>query len=275
MNDYRPGGFRLLPDVVKNLLIINVLVYLLTLYLIPRGIDLTQTLGLHYFGAPNFRFYQLVTYMFMHDTRSIMHIFFNMLALFMFGGAVENVWGRKKFLTYYLLCGFGAAAAHYAIFYFQVSPLLNNLNHYLEAADINSLYGIVNSPQFADRFPPEFLELMRVDPSHALSLSIDYVTTFKTELLNGQVLVGASGAIFGLLIAFGMLFPNAIIYAIILPIPIKAKYAVAIYGLVELFSGFKLNDNVAHFAHLGGLLTGLIIILIWKSKGRNGRDFFQ
>jgi membrane associated rhomboid family serine protease len=270
---FRPGGFQLLPDVVKNLLIINILLFILTVYFDGRGIDLTGILGLHYFGSSEFKVYQLVTYMFMHG--GIMHIFFNMLALFMFGGAVENVWGKKKFLTYYFLCGFGAAAAHYAIRYYEIAPQLNYLNNYLHSANVNDLYAIVNSPAYAERFPPEFSDLIRFDPNHAIVLSMDYVTKFKSELLDGQVLVGASGAIFGLLLAFGMLFPDAIIFSIFPPIPLKAKYAVVMYGLIELFSGFGATDGIAHFAHIGGLITGLIIILIWRRKGRSGHDFFQ
>ncbi len=274
--NYRPpGAYKLLPDVVKNLLIINVILFLATQFYLYRGIDLTDILGLHYFGSSKFRVYQIVTYMFMHDPSSIMHIFFNMLALYMFGSAVENYWGPKKFLTYYMLTGFGAAVAHYAIVYYQLAPRLAVFNDYLESADMNKLYALVHSTAYADRFSSDFLATMQTDPTRALTLSIDYVSIFKEEMLNAPVVIGASGAVFGVLLAFGMLFPNSILY-LFFALPIKAKYAVVIFGILELYLGIKADDNVAHFAHLGGLVTGIIIILFWrKNNHRNQNDFYS
>lgn len=274
--NYRPpGGYRLLPDVVKNLLIINVILYLATQFYLTQGIDLTDILGLHFFGSSKFEVYQLVTYMFMHDPSGIMHIFFNMLALYMFGSAIENYWGPKRFLTFYMLTGFGAAIAHYAIVYYQLAPSLAFFNDYLETADVDKLYAIVHSSAYGDRFDPEFLSMLQTDPTRALTLSIDYVTTFKEELLNTPVVIGASGAVFGLLLAFGMLFPNSILY-LFFALPIKAKYAVIIFGILELYLGIRAGDNVAHFAHLGGLVTGIIIILFWRKTDRRGpNDYFS
>lgn len=267
----QPSGYRFLPEVVKNLLIINIIAYLATQFFLNQGLDLTDILGLHYFGAPKFRIFQIVTYMFMHDTGSIMHIFFNMLALYMFGGAVENMWGGKKFLTYYLLTGFGAAITHYAVVYYQINPGIQFFNDYMNSVSLEKMYALVNSSTFGSKFSPEFLETMRVDPSKALLLSIDYAQQFKEELLNAPVVIGASGAVYGVLLAFGILFPNTILY-LFFALPIKAKYAVIIFGILELYLGISSGDNVAHFAHLGGLLTGLLIIFIWKNKDRKRRD---
>ncbi len=271
--NYRPSGYRLLPDVVKNLLIINVIMFLATMVLLNKGIDLTDILGLHYFASEKFRIYQFITYMFMHDYHNFMHIFLNMFALYMFGSVIENVWGPKRFLTYYILTGLGAAVAHYAIVYFQIQPTVSFFNDYINSADINNLYDIVNSNAYGSRFTPGFRELMETNPQQAVELSIDIVREFRTDLLNAPVVIGASGAVFGLLLAYGMLFPNSLLY-VFFAIPVKAKYVVIAYGIIELYSGISVNDNVAHFAHLGGLVTGIIIILYWRGKNRRRRDDF-
>jgi len=271
--NYRPSGYRLLPDVVKNLLIINVIMYLATQLLLSRGIDLTDILGLHYFASEKFRVYQIITYMFMHDYHGFMHIFLNMFALYMFGSVVENVWGPKKFLTFYILTGLGAAVAHYAIVYFQMQPTISFFNDYINSPDISKMSELVNSNAFGARFTTEFRELMQTDPSRALELSIEVAREFRTEVLNAPVVIGASGAVYGVLLAYGMLFPNSILY-LFFAIPVKAKYVVIVYGIIELFSGISGNDNVAHFAHLGGLVTGIIIILYWRWKNRRRRDDF-
>jgi membrane associated rhomboid family serine protease len=271
--NYRPSGYRLLPDVVKNLLIINVIMYLATQLMLSRGIDLTDILGLHYFAADKFRIYQFITYMFMHDYHSFMHIFLNMFALYMFGSVVENVWGPKKFLTYYVLTGLGAAVAHYAIVYFQMQPTISFLNDYINSADMDKMNALVNSNAFGSNFTPEFRDLMQSNPSQALTMSIDVARQFKTEILNAPVVIGASGAVYGVLLAYGMLFPNSLLY-LFFAIPVKAKYVVIAYGVIELYSGISGHDNVAHFAHLGGLVTGIIIILYWRIKNRRRRDDF-
>lgn len=274
-DNYRPTGYRFLPEVVKNLLIINVIMYLATQLLLSRGIDLTDILGLHYFASEKFRIYQIVTYMFMHDSHSFMHIFLNMLALYMFGSVVENVWGGKKFLTFYLLTGFGAAIAHYAIVYFQMQPRITFFNDYINSADLNQMYALVNSDAYGSSFGPDFRELLQTNPTQALEVSIDFAKQFRNELLNAPVVIGASGAVYGVLLAYGMLFPNSLLY-LFFAIPVKAKYVVILYGIIELFSGISGGDNVAHFAHLGGLVTGIIIILYWKQKDKRKRnDYFN
>ena len=273
--NYRPTGYRFLPEVVKNLLIINVIMYLATQLMLSRGVDLTDILGLHYFASEKFRIYQIVTYMFMHDSNSFMHILLNMLALYMFGSVVENVWGGKKFLTFYLLTGFGAAVAHYAIVYFQMQPSITFFNDYINSADLNQMYALVNSDAYGSSFGPDFRELLQTNPTQALEVSIDFAKQFRNELLNAPVVIGASGAVYGVLLAYGMLFPNSLLY-LFFAIPVKAKYVVVLYGIIELFSGISGGDNVAHFAHLGGLVTGIIIILYWRQKDRRRRnDYFN
>ena len=224
---YSPNRFSVLPLVVKNLLIINGLFFLATLTFETLGVDLTDRFGLHFPLASSFRPYQLITYMFMHG--NFMHLFFNMFALWMFGNTLENVWGPKRFLIYYLITGIGAALCHYAVVYFQMQPIL---------AEIDA-----NVANYSE------LEMIR------------------QQVLNAPVVVGASGSVFGILLAFGMLFPNTLLY-IYFAIPIKAKWFVVLYGAVELFSGLAdvQGDNVAHFAHLGGMLFGFILIKYWQKK---------
>ena len=223
LNNYR---FQILPPVVKNLLIINVLLFIATgvLNSPPFNINLTNILGLHYWESNLFKPWQIVTYMFMHG--NIPHILFNMFAVWMFGSHIENRWGSKRFLNYYLLTGLGAAFLHYLIFHFYTLP------------------GI---------------------PSQVYSNT--YPLTAYEYFLQNSVVVGASGSLFGILLAFGVLFPNTLLY-LYFAIPIKAKYFVIGYGLIELFSGISNNpgDNVAHFAHLGGMLFGLLIFGYWKLK---------
>ena len=218
---YSPTGFRVLPPVVKHLLIINAILFLATFTLNRFNIDLSDYLGLHFFLAKDFMPYQLFTYMFMHA--NFEHIFFNMFALWMFGNTLENIWGSKRFLLFYIICGLGAAVSQEVV-------------------------------QFID------FE-MRTD-WQGLAILNDGMR----EVLNTWNTVGASGAVYGLLLAFGMLFPNSRIYLYFL-FPIKAKWFVIGYAVIELLSGFFTSGNVAHFAHLGGMLFGLILILIWKKKG--------
>ena len=190
--------------VVKNILIINIVLFISKFFLNDK-IDLDRFLDLYPIGTPYFKPHQFITYMFMHA--DLPHIFLNMIGLYMFGSILENIWGAKRFLNYYLLCGLGAAALQLGI------------------SAYNEQY---------------------------------------------TILLGASGAVFGLLVAFAMMFPNTELQLYFV-IPVKAKYLVAGYAAFELFNGFYANDNVAHFAHLGGLIVGVIIMLIWK---RNKNFFF-
>lgn len=233
---------RNIPPITKNLLIINVIMFLATEVLNRTGIDLSNVLGLHFFMAKDFGIYQLFTYMFMHA--GLTHLFFNMLALWMFGCVVEGVWGAKKFLFYYLLCGVGAGLMQ------EGAQFVNYAMQGYAAYDTIMVNGII-MPM------PEYLNLW---------------TT-----------VGASGAIYAILLAFGMIFPEERIFIFPLPIPIKAKWFVMIYVAIELFSAIGTpGDNVAHMAHLGGMLFGFFMIRYWNnhqgsdSYGRSkGREFFD
>lgn len=282
---YRPSGFKLLPEIVKNLLIINGIFFLATMLLQQKGLDLTDTLGLHYFSSEKFRPYQLLTYMFMHG--SFPHILFNMIALWMFGQAIENTWGGKKFLIYYIFCGLGAAVTHYAVVYFTLQPAIDAINNFLShpTHTVSELQNLLNSDLFSKFssselndskavFIQKFNAMLETNPEKAFDLSIQYMNDFKREVLNAPVVVGASGAVFGLLLAYGMLFPNSLIYVYFM-IPLKAKYFVIIYGAIELFSGIAdvAGDNVAHFAHLGGLIFGFILITYWKNQNRRRNPF--
>jgi membrane associated rhomboid family serine protease len=231
MNEqYSPTGFRVLPTVVKHLLIINVLMFLAAITLERFHIDLTDLLGLHFFKASDFHIYQFITYMFMHANFG--HLFFNMFALWMFGNTLENIWGSQRFLLFYMVCGIGAGLCQELVQYIQYTTSL------AEYATVNMGGQIIPMSSY----------------------------------LNMMNTVGASGAIYGLLLAFGMMFPNSQIYLYFL-FPIKAKWFVIGYAVIELISGFGGADNVAHFAHLGGMLFGLILILYWRKKGFSGPNF--
>ena len=237
---FQPTGFRVLPPVVKNLLILNGLFFLATnTFGRIFNIDLTELLGLHYFRSDAFQPYQLVTYMFMHGNFS--HILFNMFALWMFGNVLENYWGPKRFLIYYMVTGIGAALIQLLVIYVQVYYAELSLTPEQIAQVRETGYQIYqNNQNFGD-------PLMG-----------------KLNALYNLTTIGASGAVFGLLLAFGMMFPNSLIY-IYFFIPMKAKWFVVIYGAIELFSGvYYTGSNVAHFAHLGGMLFGYFMIVYWK-----------
>lgn len=257
---FRPNKFAILPPVVKNLLIINGLFFLAALGVgAAFKFDLNNLLGLHYIGAENFRPFQYVTYMFMHSTQNFSHILFNMFALWMFGNTLENVWGSKKFLIYYLVTGLGAGIIYTFWIHFQLAPTLDIIDAFLNNPSLPSFYA---------RFGTDH-NFLQGDSTQALQASINYAEEFRYNFLNTHTVVGASGAVFGILLAFGMMFPNSVIY-LYFAIPIKAKYFVILYGAFELYSGISNNpnDNVAHFAHLGGMVFGFLLITYWKKKGR-------
>lgn len=216
-----------MPPATRHLLCVNVVVWLISSVLYHfQGFNVADYLGLHYFEASRFNPVQLVSYMFLHDMNGFGHVFFNMFSLYMFGRILEQVMGSKRFLTYYMVCGIGAALVQEAVWAFDLHPIVGNYT------------GV----QFSD------------------GVVIQYLNRFLT--------VGASGAVFGILLAFGMFFPNANMYIFFIPIPIKAKYMVIGYGLIELLFGVSgAVSGVAHFAHLGGLLFGLLLILYWRKKG--------
>jgi membrane associated rhomboid family serine protease len=244
------GFMSNVPIVTKNLIIINALVWLATVVLGRMDIHLEQILGLHYVGSSGFFPTQLVTYMFMHDSSSFTHILFNMFAVFVFGRIIEQVWGPKRFLLFYFVTGIGAGLVQELTWYIDLRPFLQAVNDYQLNGDSSVLSNYLNVVS-------------------GVSYPIDMVVAAKQQLLNRMITVGASGAVFGILLAFGMLFPNAPLYLMFIPIPIKAKYMVIGYGLIEFFAGVSRfsGDNVAHFAHLGGMLFGFFMIRYWKKKG--------
>jgi membrane associated rhomboid family serine protease len=273
---YRPTGFKLLPDVVKNLLIINVLMYLATVVFRESfGIDLVRFLGLFFIGSDYFQPFQFVTHLFMHG--SVMHIFANLFALWMFGNVLENVWGGKKFLIFYLVTGLGAALIHSGVVFWEVMSLQNEASNVLalESPEKFALFVRKNIPlQYLN---PEYTYAVQSvmnswldQPQNttymyrASQLMQEYIT-FKMNIPT----VGASGAVFGVLLAFGMMFPNTVIY-LYFAIPVKAKYFVILYGILELYLGIRasVTDNVAHFAHLGGMLFGYLLIKYWNRPKR-------
>jgi len=268
MNTYADNSSRL-PVVVKNLLIINGLMLLLKIAMGTDGLGrsvLDNWLGLHAMGSPDFKPWQIVTHMFMHAGPNsggswYWHIASNMFALFIFGGPIERVMGAKRFLNYYLLCGLGAAALQMAVSYGETQVTVAELQEMgITTEEVKRM--VVASHISMDDANAIMHEIVRRNPGSeaaVMAMFWDYA----------GVMVGASGAIFGILIAFGMLFPNVELMLLFLPIPIKAKYFVALYGLWELFSGVRqqAGDNVAHYAHLGGLIFGFFLIRYWRRKG--------
>ncbi|RQO29699.1 hypothetical protein DBR32_15295 [Taibaiella sp. KBW10] len=225
----RPAGsFQVLPPVIKNLIIINVLLFLTKISLEKFNIDLDYILGLFYWKSPYFRFWQPLTHIFMHG--NFTHLLFNMFGLWMMGNTVENYLGTKKFLLLYFISGFGAALCQLMVYHFQFSEVLAMMKLY----------------------PEQFTNLI-----------------YQPNFILNTPMIGASGAVFGVLFAFGYMFPNAIVN-FYFAIPIRAKYFVALYALAELFFGIRnsAGDNVAHFAHLGGMVFAFFILAFWKSKGK-------
>lgn len=223
---YSPPKFNILPPVCKNLLIINVIAFLATYVFRMRGIDLQDIFGLHFFASDNHYFWQYITYAFFHANFS--HLFFNLFAIWMFGYTLENIWGQKKFIIFCLVSCLGAALVQQITYYFMYSDLLNGV------------YSGVNIG--------------------------NGITISTSEFLNNLNTIGASGLVFGLLAAFGAMFPNSTIYLYFF-LPLKTKWFVIGYIVLELFNGITTtSDGVAHFAHLGGAIAGLILLWIWKRK---------
>jgi len=240
MNNYRSSFLDSMPPVVKNLIAINVVLFIAD-FVLPGifnkwglHVDLTDILGLHYWESSKFNPAQLITYAFMHG--NIGHIFFNMFALYMFGGILEQMWGTKRFLFYYLVTGVGAGLIQELFWTVEFHSAILAINNAISADVLNAPALIASKKLFLDS--PSFIT------------------------------IGASGSVFGLLLAFGWLFPEVKLMLLFFPVPIKARIFVLIYGVAELFLGVAQfsGDNIAHFAHLGGMLFGAVLILIWKKK---------
>ena len=232
-----------IPVVTKHLIIINAILWVATILLGSRGIvDLNDYLALHFWKGSDFHLHQMFTYMFMHDSSGFStgftHIFFNMFSLWIFGVLLERVMGTKRFLFFYITCGLGAGLVQELVWQFSWESVLASINN----VSTETITKAISSGEIDGAFLSKFY--------------------------NNLITVGASGAVFGILLAFAMLFPNIPLYIMFIPIPIKAKWAVLGYGLFELFFGVTgAMDHVAHFAHLGGMLFGFILLMYWKSKG--------
>ena len=262
MTNFRPGGLQQIPLVVKNIIIINVLVFIIQ-NVLGSKVNVDDLMALHYWQSPLFRWWQLFTHMFMHA--NIGHIFFNMFALFMFGRILENVWGPKRFLIFYLVCGIGAAICHLGVLTFEYTRFHDAFMQYQQNPSF------VSFAQFVKHYIPNATigSMSNWDPRSSIQAIQDYYTHMTDEAT-----IGASGAVFGVLFAFGYLFPNTELMLIFPPIPIKAKWVVTVYGLIELTQGLQnsAGDNIAHFAHLGGMLFAFILLRIWKNNIR--KDFY-
>ena len=234
MNEFRPGSLQSIPPVIKNLIIVNALVFLAQkVFANYPGINIDNLFALHDVRSAFFKPHQLITYMFLHATLG--HIFFNMFALWMFGAILENVWGPKRFLVFYVLCGLGSALLHLFVLHYQLTPAWNEF----QALPVHEQLDVLYDPRF----------------------EINTAT------------LGASGAVFGCLAAFGMLFPNSLIYLYFF-VPVKAKWFVIGYAAIELFSGIQNSsgDSTAHWAHLGGAAVGALLVFYWRKTDK--RNFY-
>lgn len=263
MSVFRPGGFQAPPTVTKNLLIINGLIFLAQLTLGETlGLRVDNLFALHYWGSELFRPYQLITHMFMHA--NFMHLFGNMFALYMFGAALETTWGPKRFFIFYFICGLGAAVCHLGALTYENLTLTH---------DVQAFFNSPSASTFAvlqHKYDLSFggYELSYPTSAGQMEAARVFLQQYVTEFRNSPT-VGASGAIFGLLFAFGYLFPNSLLYINFL-FPVKAKYFIAIYMIAELVAGVQnsAGDNLAHFAHLGGALFSFILLRTWLNKDR-------
>ncbi|MCU0380458.1 MAG: rhomboid family intramembrane serine protease [Chitinophagaceae bacterium] len=226
-SDIRPGGFQVLPTIIKNLIIINALVWLAQITIGDGIFPVEETFALHYYKSVFYKPWQLLTYMFLHSPGNFFHILFNMFALWMFGSTLENLWGPKRFLIFYLLCGLGAAMVHMLAMGYDMSKL----EPLFEQGSISpeTFYGTMNIPT-----------------------------------------LGASGAVMGIFAAFAYTFPNSQLFILPIPFPIKAKWALLGLVALDLFGGVSNQQSgVAHFAHIGGAIVGIVLVMLWNKKNRN------
>lgn len=276
MSEFRPGRFEILPTVIKNLLIINGLVFLAqnTLGGSLGENRINDIFALHYWGSDLFKPHQFITHLFMHAT--VGHLFMNMFTLWMFGATLENIWGPKRFLIFYVVCGLGAALCHMGVLTYENVRLAQDARAFLNDPTIanfrllDNRYDLDSGTFLAEGTKNIFYQFPN-DPG-VIDTTKAFVHQFAQAYPNTATL-GASGAVFGLLFAFGYLFPNNLIYLYFL-FPLKAKYFVGVLILLELYSGIQnsAGDNVAHFAHLGGVLFSYLLLRIWNR--RNRRHFY-
>lgn len=260
--------FRNTPTVTQNLIIVNIFFFVATFILEKQGVDLGTILGAHYFNTPLFKPWQLITHAFMHA--DIFHIFMNMYVLFMFGSFLERLWGAQRFLKVYFLSAFGAILLYNIAGYFQVEALINLIKSNGNGEQLTMINNLLREFGKSQQFFEEANRYLNENggiSSHEFSALNDYIGMSMTPM------VGASGAVFGLLAAFALLFPNTELQLLFPPIPVKAKYLIGGYFVLEIYSSFHqtAGDHVAHLAHVGGAIVGGIIVLIWK---RNSSNFY-
>lgn len=250
----RPSFLSNVPPVVLNLIIINILCWIAATVL-PNALhfDVNSFFGLHYWGSSKFNPLQLFSYMFMHDNHGFSHLFFNMFGLYMFGCMLENIWGGRKFLFFYIVCGVGAG-------------IIQELTWMI---DLHGITAAMNEA-IASNSGEALIPYQHLFTGNIANASATDVIRLKQQLLSGPLTVGASGSLFGILLAFGWLFPQAKMMMLFIPIPIPARIFVAIYAVVELFLGVTnfSFDNVAHFAHLGGMIFAALLLFVWKKQGK-------
>jgi membrane associated rhomboid family serine protease len=278
IQQYRPASFNILPVMVKNILIINTILWLAEeVFQKQLGFSFNERFGLYYPLSPLFNPIQFVSHLFLHG--GFMHLLSNMFALWMFGTVLENLWGPKRFLTYYMITGLGAALIHTFSGWYGIHELAGEISAYATAPNFQDFYKLMekNAMYLGSEGVSTvnvFMNNWQQNPGSTeyARESVEWAENLLTYKMNVPT-VGASGAVFGILLAYGMLFPNTVIL-LYFAIPIKAKYFVTLYGLFELYLGFANNpaDNVAHFAHLGGMLFGFILIKFWNR--RNRRQFY-
>lgn len=245
--------FRNIPNVTKNLLLLNILFYISSLMMQSNGIPVYEYLSGRYLNSPYFEPYQVITHMFMHSPGDIFHILFNMLLLVMFGSHLERIWGAKRYFIFYVACGLGAFFLYNSIGVWQLMQLKQELVSY--GYNISKLNNQILDPSVTS------FEVLSETSRSTLKSYLSY---------SNSSLVGASGAIFGLLAGFAILFPNTELMLLFPPIPIKAKYLIGGYLAYEVYKSiYQTNDHIAHLAHVGGAVVGIIMVLYWRRYGKN------
>ena len=271
MTEFRPGRFEILPLIIKNLLIINVLVFIAQKTFETTGlVNMNDLFALHHVLSPLFEPWQLITHLFMHG--NFPHLLFNMFSLWMFGAVLESLWGPKRFLTFYFICGLGAAILQLASLWFQSRGLLNDFVAFKAAPSPDSLMVFLNHYGVDTRNR----DLVSAFEAYLKTPSNELFRQNAVSALNGEVnrwisnaTVGASGAIAGILAGFVYLFPNTYLYLYFF-VPVKAKWLGLGYFAYELYAGIvnEAGDNIAHWAHLGGALVGLLLVLTWNKTNK-------
>lgn len=263
--------FQLTPT-VKALLIMNVVIYILTTMIFPGALNI---LALYSFQSEHFRGYQLITHMFLHSDQSWAHLLSNMFSLFIFGPMLEYRWGGNRFLIFYLVCGVGASLIYQGVRSFEITDMRKDVAEYVANPSPLAFSQFLDE-HLGGNYNPEAVVQYKnhANNPEMVQATVDSVKKIANDLIENSKMLGASGAIFGILMAFGMLFPNTELMLLFFPFPIKAKYFVFGYGALELYLGFARNpgDTVAHFAHLGGMLFAFILLKYWERTDR--KNFF-